>query len=126
MKEQFDKFIDNAGARMLSAFTRALHTFAQAVSAQLVVGVGINTFDWKTIISIALTATLLSFLKTIVIGSPEADGDMAYGTIVVDDTNADDPQVAVTVEDPVVPNPDTVKRVTMVVKRGTISDETVE
>lgn len=51
---------------------RALHTLAQTVLSMLVVGVPITGFDWKNIVLVALTASIMSLLKSVVTGCPEA------------------------------------------------------
>lgn len=55
------------------ALQRALHTFAQTTLSMLVVGVPITGFDWKNIVLVSLTATVMSILKSIVVGVPEAE-----------------------------------------------------
>lgn len=56
-----------------NAFARAVRTFAQAMLSSLAVGNTITSFDWPTIISISLTATLMSLLTSVVLGVPEAE-----------------------------------------------------
>lgn len=57
----------------VNALGRAIRTFAQATLSSLAVGNTITSFDWFTIISIALTATVMSLLTSITLGIPEAE-----------------------------------------------------
>lgn len=57
----------------VNALGRAFRTFAQATLSSLAVGNTITSFDWPTIISIALTATVMSVLTSITLGIPEAE-----------------------------------------------------
>ena len=51
---------------------RALHTFAQTILSMLVVGTPITGFNWTNILLVSLTATVMSLLKSVVVGVPEA------------------------------------------------------
>lgn len=67
-----------------AAFIRAAHTFLQSVVGMLTVGKAITDFDWKGIILVSLTTALISFIKSLLIGTPETSTD---GTMVVNTTD---------------------------------------
>lgn len=71
---------------LVLAFKRAVWTFLQVVLSMITVGAAVQDIDWLSIVSIAATAFIYSFIKSIVIGVPEAIKD---GTILVDDTQED-------------------------------------
>lgn len=67
-----------------AAFIRAAHTFLQSVVGMLTVGKAITEFNWKEIILVSLTTTLISFIKSLLIGTPETNTD---GTMIVNTTD---------------------------------------
>lgn len=57
----------------ISSLKRAIHTMAQAAIACIGAGVvGIAEVDWIHVGSVSLMAGIVSMLKSIVIGTPEA------------------------------------------------------
>lgn len=50
---------------------RAGHTFAQSLLASIGASALIEQVDWKVVLSMALMAAFLSFLKSVVYGVPE-------------------------------------------------------
>ena len=71
---------------IMAAFKRAVWTFLQSVVGMLVVGTRIQDFDWATIISVSATAALISFIKSIVVGTPETTTE---GTLMIDTNDPD-------------------------------------
>lgn len=52
----------------------------------ITLGVAIYEIDWIHILSVAATAGVYSFIKSMVVGIPEAEQD---GTLVVDDSDSE-------------------------------------
>ena len=65
-----------------AALIRAIRTFCQTLAGLITVGAAMDEVNWKHIISVALVATILSFLTSIAAGLPETSED---GSIVFDD-----------------------------------------
>lgn len=65
---------------------RALWTFAQVALAMIVYGMPFSEVDWKGIVDVALTAAVISILKSIVIGMPEFAND---GNLSISDTTCE-------------------------------------
>lgn len=80
MNKIFDKDL------LLSALKRAVWTFLQSVLGMLTVGVAVTEFDWKSIVLVSITAAIISFLKSMVVGTPEASTE---GTLMIDTTDPD-------------------------------------
>jgi len=59
-----------------AAGIRALWTFAECLLALIPVGVAIQDVGWVQAISVALTAAVISVLKSIVTKLPEVEGDV--------------------------------------------------
>ena len=64
---------------------RAVWTFLQVVLSMITVGVAIWEIEWVKIASIAATAALYSFIKSIVVGVPE--NIKTDGVLIVDDSD---------------------------------------
>ena len=69
-----------------AATIRAFRTFCQSLLSLLTVGIGIFNLDWKEIISLSLTTTLISILNAIVTGLPEIGSD---GAFIIDNSDPD-------------------------------------
>ena len=67
--------------RLVAAVKRALWTALQTMIAMIPVGARIQEVDWLDILSVMAVATILSFAKSIVAGTPESD---LAGTIYID------------------------------------------
>lgn len=80
MKDAWKHFRESKAGRWLrAAMIRALRTVAQAAVASIGAGAVFRAVDWRTVISSALLAGLLSLL-TSVAGLPEVKaGDTAAG-----------------------------------------------
>ena len=65
-----------------AALIRALRTFCQTLAGLITVGAAMSEINWLHIISVALVATILSFLTSIAAGLPETAED---GSIVFDE-----------------------------------------
>jgi len=81
----------------ISALKRALHTMAQTALAFIVVGKGFADLDWLSIASVAGVAGIVSFLKSIVIGTPESSTD---GTLEIDESDPEKSLYLLNVETP--------------------------
>lgn len=55
-----------------AALTRAAHTAAQSAVGMIPVAVGIHEVDWLHVLSVAALAAVMSVLKSIIVGVPEA------------------------------------------------------
>lgn len=64
-----------------AALIRAVRTFCQTLAGLITVGAAMDEVNWKHIISVALVATILSFLTSIAAGLPETASD---GVIALD------------------------------------------
>lgn len=71
---------------IILSFKRALWTMAQVMLSMITVGAALTDIDWFNIISVAAVAGIYSFLKSVVLGVPEAVKD---GNIIIDDSNAE-------------------------------------
>jgi len=69
---------------LILALKRALWTFSEVALSMIVLGMPFSTIDWKAIFDVALTATVISFLKSIVAGMPEFSHD---GELTITDTS---------------------------------------
>ena len=67
----------------MDSLVRAIWTFAETALGFLTVGAAFYEVDWIQIGSVALTAAIISFLKSIVLGVPEAKRD---GKLLIDDS----------------------------------------
>ena len=52
---------------------RAIHTFFQVLSANLIGALAIEDVNWKYVISVSLMATIISVCKSMAIGVPEVE-----------------------------------------------------
>ena len=66
---------------LTAALIRAIRTFCQTLAGLITVGAAMDEVNWIHIISVALVATILSFLTSIAAGLPETAND---GSIVLD------------------------------------------
>ena len=55
-----------------AALARAAHTAAQSAVGMIPVAVGIHEVDWLHVLSVAALAAVISVLKSIIVGVPEA------------------------------------------------------
>ena len=60
-------------AFLLAALKRAAWTAAETALALIPVGVGIEQVSWLHVLSVTATAAIISFLKSVVAGMPEAE-----------------------------------------------------
>lgn len=67
----------------IAAMIRAIHTFAQTALSFITIGLAFTDIDWMTVLSVAGVAAVYSILKSIVLGTPEAEYD---GALLVDDS----------------------------------------
>lgn len=58
---------------LMAALKRALWTAAETALAMIPVGVGLEQVEWLHVLSVVAVATVISFLKSIVAGMPEAE-----------------------------------------------------
>ena len=69
MKKIFSKaFIE-------AALMRALYTFAEVMLGFLAVGMSFSEVQWGHALSVSVVATVISILKSIVVGMPEVRND---------------------------------------------------
>lgn len=54
-----------------AAFIRALYTFAEVFLGFLAVGSSISEVNWGHAFSVSIVATVISILKSIIVGLPE-------------------------------------------------------
>ena len=80
--KNFDK--DHLIEFLILAGKRALWTFAEVAIAMIGVGLPFSAIDWKGIFDVAISAAILSILKSIVAGMPEFASD---GTVMINDTS---------------------------------------
>jgi len=66
MKKNWKEFLIAAGIR-------ALYTFAETFLGFIAVGAAISEVQWLRALSVSAVATLISILKSIVVGLPEVD-----------------------------------------------------
>lgn len=52
---------------------RALWTFLEAIGGMITAGQAFFDINWKNVLGVALTAAVLSFIKSMVTGLPEVD-----------------------------------------------------
>ena len=66
--------------KLQNALKRAGWTFMQVLAGGIPVGAGVESVDWWHILSIALVAAIVSFLKSNILGTPEdqSDGEIIY------------------------------------------------
>lgn len=81
----------------LKALIRAVHTVAQTALAYIAVGMGFTDIDWISVASVAGVAGLVSLLKSIAFGIPEADTD---GTLMIDESDPEKSLYLLNVETP--------------------------
>lgn len=67
----------------INALKRAIWTFSEVVLGFLSVGMMLSDVEWKKIFSVAAVAMIISFLKSIVTGLPEAQDD---GVLMIDNS----------------------------------------
>ena len=63
---------------LYAATIRAIKTFAQTVLSLVTVGAALSEVDWVYVVSVAATATILSYLTSIA-GLPEVSEDTDEG-----------------------------------------------
>ena len=68
---------------LMASLSRAIWTFAETFLGFLTVGAAISEVEWLRALSVAAVAMLISFLKCVVVGVPEAQAD---GTLLIDDS----------------------------------------
>lgn len=76
------KISDTTKSKLIAAGKRALHTMAQAALGTIGAAITFDEVNWVAVGSAALLAGIISFLKSIVIGTPE-----------VSDTNKDGEEI---------------------------------
>lgn len=54
-----------------AAFVRALYTFAEVFLGFLAVGSSVSEVNWTHALSVSVVATIISILKSIMVGLPE-------------------------------------------------------
>lgn len=66
---------------LVLAGRRALWTFAEVALSMIAIGMPFSSIDWKAIIDVALGASIVSLLKSIVVSMPEYsnDGELSIG-----------------------------------------------
>lgn len=69
MKEFFSKIFTKAFLE--AAIIRALYTFAEVFLGFLAVGASVSEVNWGHAFSVSIVATVISILKSILIGLPE-------------------------------------------------------
>lgn len=69
-------------AWLKAAGTRALHTVAQTALGMITMGATLYEINWLQILSVSVVAGIISLLKSIVAGTPEATTD---GTVTISD-----------------------------------------
>lgn len=69
---------------IILSLKRAAWTMLQVVLSMITLGVAIYDIDWINILSVAATAGVYSFIKSMIVGLPEAGND---GTLVIDDSD---------------------------------------
>lgn len=105
---------------LVLSFKRALWTFLQVVLSMITVGVAVQDIDWVSIVSIAATSFIYSFIKSIVVGVPEAERD---GTIIIDDRPEDSTKWFFQFSDKVDPsNLENKKALRFEVKKGEVNE----
>lgn len=70
MKKIFNK------AFLEAALMRAIYTFAEVMLGFLAVGMSVSEVEWGHALSVSIVATVISILKSIVIGMPEVRRDV--------------------------------------------------
>lgn len=68
---------------IILAGRRALWTFAEVALGMLVIGMPFSAIDWGQIFEVAITASIISVLKSIVVSMPEYSND---GSVMINDT----------------------------------------
>lgn len=61
----------------VNAAKRALYTFAETALAMLTVGQAFTEVQWLHILSVSAVATIISVLKSIIVGMPEMSTESA-------------------------------------------------
>ncbi len=56
-----------------ATFIRALYTFAEVLLGFLAVGASVSEVNWGHALSVSIVATIISILKSILVGLPEVD-----------------------------------------------------
>ncbi len=54
-----------------AAFVRALYTFAEVFLGFFAVGMSVSEVEWGHALSVSIVATIISILKSIIVGLPE-------------------------------------------------------
>ena len=70
---------------LILSLKRAIWTFLQVVASMITVGAAIQEIEWIKIGSIAATAAVYSFIKSIIVGVPE--NIKTDGVLIVDDSD---------------------------------------
>lgn len=88
---------------LILAGKRALWTFAEVAVTMIAVGMPFSTIDWRSIFDVALGASVLSILKSIVAGMPEFSND---GSVMINDTTC---QVNLGIDEQTIKNKKTIR-----------------
>lgn len=81
----------------MGALSRAIWTMAQTALSYMAIGMGFTDIDWVKLASVAGVAGIISFLKSCILGVPEAATD---GTLEIDETNPEKSLYRLNVETP--------------------------
>lgn len=68
---------------LMAALTRAIWTFAEVFLGFMTVGMTLSEVEWLKGLSVSAVAFIISFLKSIVVGLPEAQND---GSLLIDES----------------------------------------
>ena len=88
---------------LVLALKRALWTFSEVALSMIVLGMPFSAIDWKTIFDVALGASIVSILKSIVAGMPEFSND---GSVMINDTTC---QVNLGIDEQTIKNKKTIR-----------------
>lgn len=79
------------------AISRAIWTIAQTALSYMAIGMGFTDIDWVKLASVAGVAGVISFLKSCILGVPEAATD---GTLMIDESDPEKSLYMLNVETP--------------------------
>ena len=68
---------------LIAALNRAVWTFAEVFLGFMTVGMTLSEVEWLKGLSVSAVAFIISFLKSIVVGLPEAQND---GSLLIDES----------------------------------------
>ena len=88
---------------LILAGKRALWTFSEVALSMIVLGMPFSAIDWKAIFDVALGASIVSVLKSIVAGMPEFSND---GSVMINDTTC---QVNLGIDEQTIKNKKTIR-----------------